>query len=93
MEPINIKMKLADPTEVEQLIKTALAETAVPDMQVDGFATLCVRSIHSALSKAGCVIIQVDNVEHDEHCERDVAHGWHACDCRGRRDAGVSDKP
>lgn len=30
-------------------------------------------------------------VEHDAHCERDVAHGWHGCDCQGRRAAGVSD--
>lgn len=32
-------------------------------------------------------------VEHDAHCERDVAHGWHCCDCQGRRDSGVSDIP
>ncbi|MGV0805796.1 hypothetical protein [Mycolicibacterium setense] len=60
MEPINIKMKLADPVEVDRLMKMALLESGWMDAQLDAVATACVHSIHSALSQAGCVIIQVD---------------------------------
>lgn len=61
MEPITVKMKLADPAEIDRLMKTALLETGWLEAQLDAVATACVRSIHSALSQAGCVIIQVDN--------------------------------
>lgn len=39
------------------------------------------------------LVKQMPPIRHDAHCERDVAHGWHGCDCQGRRDAGVTDLP
>ena len=65
-DSIVVKMKLADPAEVERMMKLALAETGLPDMQLDGGASVCVRAIHSALAKSGCVIIQVDNGSRDD---------------------------
>jgi hypothetical protein len=59
-EPINVKMKLADPAEVDRLMKIALLESGWMEAQLDSVATACVYAIHTALSQAGCVIIQVD---------------------------------
>lgn len=61
MEPITVKMKMADPIEVDRLMKTALLDTGWLEAHIDSVATACVRSIQSVLSQAGCVIIQVDN--------------------------------
>ena len=52
-DPINVKMKLADPTEVERLMKLALLGSGWMDAQLDAVAAGCVRSIFSALSQAG----------------------------------------
>lgn len=76
MEPINIKMKLADPVEVDRLMKLALLESGWMEARLDSVATACVRSIHSALSQAGCIIIQVDN----EAADRCV-HGGDPAKC------------
>jgi hypothetical protein len=61
MEPINVKMKLADADEVDRLMTTALHESGWAVDQVDAVVADMVRSIHAALCQAGCVIIQVDN--------------------------------
>lgn len=79
-DPINVKMKLADPTEVERLMKLALLGSGWMDAQLDAVAAGCVRSIFSALSQAGCVVIQVDDEQTSDptigrRYERDISTG------------------
>jgi hypothetical protein len=60
MEPINVKMKMADPAQVTALIAGAVQECAWLQRS-DGYVHEVTREINLALTKAGCVIIQVDN--------------------------------
>jgi hypothetical protein len=60
VEPINVKMKLADPAEVDRMLTAALHESGWLNGQVDAVAADLVRSVHKVLFQSGCVLIQVD---------------------------------
>lgn len=61
MEPINVKMKMADPNEVTALMVAAVHESGWASNQPDMVVADVVRSIQAAMCRAGHVIIQVDN--------------------------------
>ena len=61
MEPINVKMKMADPDEVTALITDAVLTALWASGLSKEWAGELVRDINVALTDAGCVIIQVDN--------------------------------
>lgn len=62
MDPIAIKMKMADPEQVTALISDAVQSSMWVDEHLPEIGLVeIVRDISSALSKAGCVVIQVDN--------------------------------
>lgn len=61
-ELINVKMKLADPQQVTDLMTDAVTTQFWASGLVSReWAAELVRDIHLALSDAGCVIIQIDN--------------------------------
>lgn len=60
MEPINVKMKMADPNEVTALMVAAVHESGWASNQPDMVVADVVRSIQAAMCRAGHVIIQVD---------------------------------
>lgn len=56
MEPIPIKMKMADATQVEALMTGALGEFAWLSELFEGHVSNMVREIHLRLGQAGCVM-------------------------------------
>lgn len=59
-EPINVKMKLADPEQITDLITDAVLTSFWASGLSREWAGDLVRDIHLALTNAGCVIIQID---------------------------------
>lgn len=60
-EPINIKMKMADPEQVTDLITDAVLTSFWASGLSKEWAGDLVRDIHRGFSDAGIVMIQVDN--------------------------------
>lgn len=59
-EPINLKFKMADPQQMDDLMVKALTDSGWGFNGADGLEREVVRNIHLALVNAGCIIVQLD---------------------------------